>query len=248
MVNPTFPAVIIVSESQALNSSSTGETDESSEVVGIGSVAQAMVLFCEHTIYDIHYAYVNGNYSIVNTTVSDQNIANITNIPLMLGQPQQYLKSKVDFIMVGATADIIAASYASTYSQASMSILGSILTPAPAKSAQFRSDRLVTQVFKGPLYTLIALNLLYAALALALTIDALRMVRRQGVKDVQARLGLAGLTAECFEQERLLDAKIDDSSDFFGEKQGAKDLSIGVEQNVEGGGWRLKGFKAGKGA
>ena len=148
--------------------------------------------------------------------------------------------------MLGETSEAIANNFASAYSQAFMIILEEILSASRSLSTQTRHDILVTRVFKAPLFALITLFLLYALLSIALMTDASRAIRRQGVADVHARLGLAELAVECFEEDGLLDAKIDDDTDLFGEKNDANHVKIGFEQSVEGGGWRVKGYEMGK--
>ena len=61
MINPSFSAVVMMSESTAMNS--TGSTNE---VKPIDEAAQAMIAFCKHTVFDVTYAYVNGTYFIIN--------------------------------------------------------------------------------------------------------------------------------------------------------------------------------------
>lgn len=54
-----------------------------------------------------------------------------------------------------------------------MAILAGNLETAPVRSAQVRHRLFVTRVPKAPLFCLVALNLIYAALGLGLTLDAL---------------------------------------------------------------------------
>ncbi|KAL9107527.1 MAG: hypothetical protein Q9227_007629 [Pyrenula ochraceoflavens] len=246
MVNPAFPAVVMVSE----NNPGLSQNSDS-DIVDIGQLAQAMIAFCKHTIFDVHYSYTNATYSVIDTKVSNQTVADITNIPLMLGHPQHYIESQVDAIMSSSNSTQIVGNYSLTYSQASMAILAGVLDPAAASSIQFRRDILVTRVPKAPLFTLIALNLLFAALGLVLTLSALQTLiggHDGAVADVKARLGVAGLTAECFEREEdgLLDREIDDETELFGEKYGARGVKVGVQQQQQEGkakgGWRLKRY------
>ena len=247
-VNPSFPASVVVANLLTSVPDPVGEVTIQDNKIQIGDIGEAMVVFCKHTILDVSFAYVNSTYSIINTSVSDQNVANITNIPIILGYLRDYFDSQIDAIMSSNRQSSVE-KYARTYSQASMAILGGVVIPQPVTSAQVRRQVLVAEVQKAPLYTLVSLNLLYAVAGLSMTILALRSVRgNRDVIDVQARLGTSGLVAECFEDDKVLDRQVDSSAHLFAERSGrgggkavkAK-AKVGVRRSSIGG-WRLMRF------
>ena len=248
MVNPSYPAVAMVSLGLS-------ESDTASIVIEDSS-AVGIVLFCKHTIWDVNYTFLNSSWTIDGAVPSNTHLANITNIPLMLGSLQPYFDSRVDDVMNTIHEQELADRYAMAYSLASMAILEGNLENAPVKTAQIRGHMLVTRISKAPLFCLVALNLIYAALGLGLTLDALRVVRKNRyLIDVQARLGMAGLTAECFEGDDTVGQRVKACEDLFAEKKGSVGVRIGLRRSGGGkgdrgpdqgyassGGWRLSRY------
>ncbi|KAG8531827.1 uncharacterized protein KY384_003463 [Bacidia gigantensis] len=280
MTNPSYPVVAMASVNFNEESDLTIVTENAAgERQFLG-----MVLFCSHTIWATNYTFLNNSWLVNEAAPADIQVANITNIPLMLGYLQPYFHYRVDDVLAtdildaglqpNVTTQALADKYALAYSQASMAILSANLRTTPVHSAQIRHNLLVARVPKAPLFCLVVLNFLYAALGLGLTLYALRAVRRdEAVIDVQARLSVAGLTAECFEDGEVVGGKVDASEDLFGEKKGRGGGRIGVrwcsdgegdgggggEDGVESGsdgneirlrgrGWRLRRYDVDEGA
>ena len=254
MTNPSYPVVAMASLNYGQEESDTTirtETD-TNERQFLG-----MVLSCNHTIWDVNYTFLNNSWIIDEAAPADVQVANITNMPLMLGSLQPYFHDRVDDILAtdiwpNETLQVLADKYAVAYSQASMAILSVNLIFMPVHSAQIRHDVLVARVPKAPLFCLVVLNFLYAALGLGLTLNALRAVRKdEAVIDMQARLSVAGLTAECFEDGDVVGRKVDASKDLFAEKKGRVGVRIGVKRcsDMEGDGgsdkneFRLRGWR-----
>ena len=224
MVNPSYPAVTLASFNLDSAASSLGAQRGS-----------GIVFFCEHTIWDANYTFLNNSWTIRGAVPSSTQVANITNIPLMLGSLQSYFDSRVDSVMTTIHEQELADRYATAYSLASMAILAGSLETAPVRSAQVRHRLLVTRVPKAPLFCLVALNLIYTALGFGLTLDALRAVRKnKNLVDVQARLGMAGLTVECFEGDDAVGQKVEACEDLFTEKKGRLGVKIGLRRGGNG--------------
>lgn len=220
VVNPSYPAAVLVSRNHGYGNGTVAFGDDA---------GSAMTLFCKHTIMDVHYSFINGTFAIIDASPSSKAIANITNIPLTYGFLRSYFNSSIDATMAAGSSQEAANLYATTYSLASTAILSGILRPSAAEEAQIRRRVLVTRVPKAPLFTLIALNVLYAAMGLVLALDALRALHKDAsLVDLQARLSTAGLTAECFEDEDTVGRIVDSSEDLFGEKTGVIGRKIGV--------------------
>ena len=242
MTNPSFPAAVMISNTYSPNLDST-ESPGGESGVGGGS---GIVLFCNHTIFNMTYSFINGTYAITDRNVSDQVVASVANIPNMLPSLQEYYNYQINIVMTADSAQEAADAYASIYSQASLALLAKNLGMTPATTAQIRRQLLVSRVPKAPFYTLIAFNLLYVLLALGATLGALWVIRRKSeVVDIQARLGIAGLTAALFAKETLLEKQVGSSTEFFDEKKngGQEGVGrIGLKQSAEGKGWRLGSF------
>jgi hypothetical protein len=78
------------------------------------------------------------------------------------------------------------------------------MQPLPAINARRRVVILVARIPKAPFLALILLNLLWALVGVILTTTAvLALSMGQGVKDAQARLSVAAVVAENFENPAL---------------------------------------------
>ena len=227
MVNPSYPAI-------AMASVSLPTYDSAAEILEPLAEALGAVLFCKHTIWNVNYTFLNSSWTIDNVVPSTTAVANMSNIPLMLGSLQTYFDYRVDDVLSEQDPMSLANNFANAYSWASMALLEPNLDSAPVNKIQIRRHLLVTRVPKAPLFCLVVLNLLYAALGLALTIDALRVVRKnRDLVDVQAPLTLPGLTAECFEAVDSVGKKVVASEDLFAEKKGGVGAKIGLRRDGE---------------
>src|SRR6266536_5847799 len=105
--------------------------------------------------------------------------------------------------------------------------------PLPALEHQTRNTKLVTRVVKATLFALVAANLLLALFGLGLAVVAYStLVSERGVRDLQARLGTAGMVAQIFEGYR--DKEVTSLEDLFGKR------TIGSSR--KGGKWSFSGL------
>lgn len=113
------------------------------------------------------------------------------------------------------------------------------MQPLPAINV---TRRVVTQVARvpiAPFFTLILLNLLYALIGVISTLQAaLALSTGQSVKDAQARLSVAGVVAESFENPALGDdaRNIDE---LYAERRGKVTRRVALGK-TENGGRRFK--------
>jgi hypothetical protein len=100
---------------------------------------------------------------------------------------------------------------------------------------------LVARVPKAPLITLVFLNLLYAVVGVVLAVMAARTGPSE-TKNVQGRISVAGLAANCFESQARVEGPAMELEDLFEEKDiGARDPKCSIVSIVASGrgGWKL---------
>jgi hypothetical protein len=94
------------------------------------------------------------------------------------------------------TTEKLAHAWAQAFSEVTIASAAGIMTPSPIRG----NTPIITAVPKAPLLLLCAATLLYALFALGLAIAAVRNVlARPGVREVQARLSIMGLTSQALE-------------------------------------------------
>jgi len=111
-------------------------------------------------------------------------------------------------------------------------------TPRPAIIAQSRNSRVVTKVRSSAIWILVAANLLFVGLGITLCITALvTLSNNEHVLQVQARLGITGLTAQLLEGIFAQRKVKDDKQLFECHKEGNGKMKklVSVERTAEGG-------------
>lgn len=145
------------------------------------------------------------------------------------------------------SSEDLAARFATFYDQTLVSIPAGVLLPLPVVNASRRVETPVTRVPIAPFFAVILLDLLYAAAGIVLTLSALAAAARGlGARDVQARLSLAGVMAEGFENARLGDDAVD-VEELYAERRGLGTMRVAFDRR-DGGGrcYRLVGEKEGE--
>lgn len=96
----------------------------------------------------------------------------------------------------------------------------------PSLKAQARESMIVAQVSKTALWTLVSTNLLFVLLGVFLSVLALRAMSEDS-HQVQLRLGVAGLTAQLFDEKKIKNS-IDNETDLFKGESGVYNTSTRV--------------------
>ncbi|KAF2475883.1 uncharacterized protein BDR25DRAFT_310334 [Lindgomyces ingoldianus] len=195
--------------------------------------------FCEATVYDLEYSFVNGSITRFITSLSNNSMANI------LQGTQQYTQVGSPYVLqAGAVAAYnsnssteLAEKFALAYSQAALAVSVGAVFPAAPLEAQQRRSLLVARVPKTPLFFLVASNLLLVLLGLVLTLLALIALRGGEAGEVQARLSIAAIVAAHFERSRG-EQPVNKIEKLFEENRGVQGPRIGVERS-QSGGWRF---------
>jgi hypothetical protein len=196
--------------------------------------AMVFTLFCDATVYDVEY-------SVVNNTITRflYELSNSSTTTIIQGT-QQYTEVGTSLLQQAASvaafsnsAQELADEFAVGYSRVSLSVAAGAFVPQPAVEAQLRQNMLVARVLKAPLASLLLANLLLAALGIVLTAIALFAARGE-TGEVQSRLSIPGLVANCFEGRR---AKASSKSvdGMFEEKSALAGPKIKIQPSAEGG-------------
>ena len=118
----------------------------------------------------------------------------------------------------------------------------------PPLSVSRRVTTQVARVPRAPFISLVLLNLLYVLVAFVLTASAVSAVARgEGVRDVQARLSLAAIVAERFEDPALGD-DAREVDELYAERRGLETGRVTLKRRARGGGRRYGLAAVGGGA
>lgn len=133
------------------------------------------------------------------------------------------------------TPEDVASGFAEVYDQTTVAIPAGVTIPRPVLDATRRVRTQVARVPKAPFATLLCLNLLYAAAGLTLAFTAMLVVHLgEGVKDAQARLSVAAVVAESFENPALGDDAVK-VEDLYAERRGKLSPRIALAKGKSGG-------------
>lgn len=164
-----------------------------------------VILGCHLTVLELDYDFVNG--SVAGGTTQQSNNTLATNIGWAMSEYrarvgfQSYIDSAITGAAIaGSSVQDMADRFASSFSEISLGITAGIMTPRASLTEELRQNVLVARLPYAPFFTLLVLNLLYAALGIALGVWALSTHPRV-TRDIQARLSIDGLVASLLEPE-----------------------------------------------
>jgi hypothetical protein len=195
----------------------------------------AFVLFCTVTAYDVEYDSVNGTITRFITTPSNDSTANAWQSSIALttgnvGTPN--LQQAALMATYSQSAQELADKIALAYSQVGLAVGAQVVHLSPALAVQERTSFLVARVPAAPLFTLVITNLLFVLLGIILTAIAIRTSGGE-VREVQARLSIAGLVADRFEEQRGRDG-VEKMDDYFEEKVGNDSMRVAIDRDNGG--------------
>jgi hypothetical protein len=208
--------------------------DSSGEVVSPVHLGVAFLLSCSIEMYDIEYDSINGTITRFVAKPSNISVANAWQLPIeATGVATTNLQTAALVAATTATnATDLADQFALSYSKAALGLGAQAVQLAPALAVNERSALLVTRLPKAPLFCLLAANLAFVVLGLVLTYVALT-VSGGSVRDVQARLSIAGLVADRFEHGRSTGAA-ESIEALFAEHRGNSSSVVALEQTPNG--------------
>lgn len=182
---------------------SGGKTPNSTEFVKSLHGVPTYVLGCHTTIYDIEYDRLNNTVTRFQPAASNTSVSNIWQTSISQTQDWfPFFQQAAGTAIFSDTAEEFAEKVALALSKATIALGADALGAQPALAAQDRETLLVARIPVAPLVAMVAVCLLYVVCGLVLTGIAAWSARYE-VRDVQARLSIAGLVADRFEEPGL---------------------------------------------
>lgn len=182
---------------------SGGKTPNSTEFVKSLHGVPTYVLGCHTTIYDIEYDRLNNTVTRFQPAASNTSVSNIWQTSISQTQDWfPFFQQAAGTAIFSDTAEEFAEKVALALSKATIALGADALGTQPALAAQDRETLLVARIPVVPLVAMVAVCLLYVVCGLVLTGIAAWSARYE-VPDVEARLSIAGLVADRFEEPGL---------------------------------------------
>lgn len=203
-----------------------------SQLLGL---AQALIMSCTTTAYDTTYSMLNGTITNMKMNASNASIAAIVAEPWIRwdrADPQLQQAWQLAYADAKDAQDY-SNTFATRVSQLAVAYIAGQTAPRPALAAQVRSTKIVAEVPKGPLYTLVAANLLFAVVGTVLSVLAWWSCDGD-VREVQTRLSVPGLVAELFEKP-YSNKPVQGEKEMFRESEGLGHSRIFIGKIREGG-------------
>ncbi|KAL9623762.1 MAG: hypothetical protein Q9160_001993 [Pyrenula sp. 1 TL-2023] len=233
--NPYYHGLAALFRSPGLSGISQSSNLSDSDIVRPMHSGVAFVLLCSITTFDVEYDSLNGTISRFIAKPSNTTVASIWQAPMAnadVGQPNLQTEASIA-ASTARDAQDLADKTALAYSKVALGVGAQSVRPAPAKAVQERTTLLVARVPKASLFGLVGANLLFVLLGCILTIVALFSSRGE-IRDIQARLSVAGLVADRFEGERAK-APMGVIDDLFEEHEGNTSSRVVMAQTTAGG-------------
>lgn len=193
------------------------------------------ILGCESTVADVTFTWCN--QTVTNMTFTPANAS----LGALLLTPMLHNFSSLDLQVAAHVADLaptsqeLADAFASAISREMIGLNAGIMASRSNLQEQQRSTFLVTRVPFAPLYFLVALTLIYAVVGVLLAVAAFGSTLRE-TKEVQARLTVAAVVAEAFEEPARVKKGVEQVKDMFAEREGpGVSRRVGVARTKEGG-------------
>lgn len=246
--NPVYIAIAALVNDATLTLSPNGTqgiggppgSSNGTDTVDTQTYGEAFILFCNATVYDANYTWINGSVYNIQVAAANYSMSNIVNGPQQLnmsfGLP--YYESAAIAAAGSTTAQDVADQIALAYSRTALGLAAGVFVQAPNIKEATREQLLVAMVPYAPLYSLVAVNLVYVAIGSVIAIIA---IHRQQMNGVNMLISMWGIIAHAFESEVPDDA--DTVENWFSEKRKGEGVVLGVEQVGDGGVWKFKTWK-----
>lgn len=200
----------------------------------------AWVLGCSLTIYDLEYTWVNQVLASSTLTPSNASMAKIFGAAISGSWVGSYFTNAAIISSFGNDSSDLANQFSAQASHITSAMTAGIMIEQPSQQQQRRTSILVARVPKAPLFTLLALNLIYPLMGLLLTLYVIFFSRYKETRDVQARFSVAGIVSAFFEPVQRSQAAVNEIEELFTERVEEKGFTrrVGMQPTV-GGGWRF---------
>ena len=224
----------------APNSATSSVLQKDPEIVTPVHGGMAWVLSCNTTVNEIIYNWINGSVSDPSIGYSNDTMGRLIMAPTTEVFGLSNLEIATNTASFSGSAQELADKWANSYSQIALGLASGVFSSRVNIEEQIRTETLVARVPKTPLFTLVVLNLFYAAVGIALALFAIFGSRLgDGSADVRERLTIPGVVAECFEESGGARGGTVKAERFFVEREGRGLTSrVGVAE-TEYCGWRF---------
>ena len=201
LVNPVY---LGVAGRFSVNSESAGSnlTHDTGLWHGAQNPYVDFILNCAYTTYDVNYTWVNGAVADIifspspNGSVAEMYHGSRAYTTVTGGAYD--LQDAISLAALADTSHALAAVWANQHSIRVLADIGALTTTRTNLAEQVRTPMLVAKISQIALAVLVGCSLAYALLGLVLAVVAYR-ASSVDVRDLAARLSLAGLTAAAFD-------------------------------------------------
>ncbi|KAJ9615147.1 hypothetical protein H2200_001221 [Cladophialophora chaetospira] len=178
-------------------------SDDPEAIASNQNFNSAFIFNCTSTVYELDYIMINGTFAGGNYTKANATLSNNIGWTLLNADARALSRNNLESAFISGaqqtnTSQSFADFFAQGFSRSTISMIAGITNPKMNSAEQLRENRLITRLPKAPFFTLIVLNLLFAALGIALAVVALLSQPRR-TRNIQARLSTAGLVAALLE-------------------------------------------------
>jgi hypothetical protein len=233
-VDNPFSLIVAAAVDQTRGGTLDPETDP--KIIQIGHGGFAFILFCQISVYDATYSFVNGQVSKMTLTISNSSVVNAVESVYDFGTiPTTYLQNAATLSSYAIGSQDLANRFAVYVSRLGLSLFSGGLQTTPAELTQLRSQILVTKVQPAPFWFLVVSLLLFALTGTIMA--AVAFITGKGdVREYQGRLTITGLIAYMFEGERA-QYPVKELEDIFGERGGGADTRVTLAKSSVFGGY-----------
>ncbi|CAO1602187.1 hypothetical protein XANCAGTX0491_005817 [Xanthoria calcicola] len=164
-------------------------------------VGKWFILGCEITIHEYTYVWTNNTITSGSITPASDEVAAVVRQVITLNDPSAYQQFAYNVQLstfMSNTSGQIAASYSQHLEKTLLAWSAASWEPTATQQEQIRRNLLVTRVPKTPLFTLVALCLLFVALSVTITVIVL-LDESGPTSEIQSRLNVFGLVASRFD-------------------------------------------------
>ncbi|KAF2148041.1 hypothetical protein K461DRAFT_324992 [Myriangium duriaei CBS 260.36] len=196
-----FNYAIFIPGSQELLSGSQLNNSLTSE---IGHDSTLFELECTIRSYSIIYYAYQGMVRAFDTYYSNHTVGTALLSPMAMTTAGLDLMERSIQISTATrnSLDEVANDTATAYSTTAVALAYPAFQPVLSSTARLVQNTLVTRIKRTPLFTFIAVNLLYVVIGLVIAIMTVLTASDQRVHDLQARLSITGLVVDRFEGGR----------------------------------------------
>ena len=224
---------------------SDGTTGLESDPEVSAGVGKWFILGCEITIHEYTYVWINNTITSGSITPASDEVAAIVRQVITLNDPSAYQQFAYNVQLstfMSNTSGQIATSYSQHLEKTLLAWSAASWEPTPTQQEQIRRNILVTRVPKTPLFTLVALCLLFVALSVTITVIVL-LDESGPTSEIQSRLNLFGLVASRFDGAARHETSPESQEDGSEEGEGRSDdtTKIGIVKTRQGG-WNYVSF------